>query len=177
MAATAYILGSGVAPYIDAIKVDFGDPTDITDAKLRDLLVKSIRRINIKIGTSFEYFAASSGIVPTPTEVEAELILLQAECLYAKRRYATAVSKGIKIKDGDTSIDTTGSFGGQSEVKNDVCKELDDLIMRYRMDSAGASTNGECIWHGNTYSEYDHDHGGYDYHTRTYKSPTDIQFI
>lgn len=174
MAATAYILGSGLAAYVDAVKTDFSEPTDISDAKIRDILVKSIRRINTKIGTSFAYYVASSGISPTPTEAQGELILLQAECLLAKRRYASSVSKGIRIKDGDTSIDTTGSFSGHSDLKNDICNELNDLIVQYKQDTYGAQDYGDVVWHGNTYTSFDHDHAGDDYHTREYDSPTDV---
>lgn len=172
--ATAFILGSGIQNYIDAVALDLGNPTDITNAQIRDLIVKAIRRVNWRIGTSFSYYSTASGIAPIPTETQGDIIILQAECLLSKRRYTSAVSKGISVKDGDTAIDSTSAFKGYDAVMKDVCGDLDRLINEYKLDQNGAETNGDCIWYGNTNTEYDCDHNGDQDVTRYYESPFDL---
>ncbi len=174
MSETAYILGSGISSYIDAFQTDFGNPTDITASQIKDLLVKSMRRVNRKIGTTFSYFAVASGFSPTPTETQGDIILLQAECLFAKRRYSAAVSKGISVRDGDTSINTTSSFAGHRDIQNSICDELNDAIAAYKETINGAENYGTCVWYGNSNIIADHDHNGDASHSDVhYDSPFD----
>ncbi len=171
--ATAFILGSGLANYIDAFQTDFADPTDITESQIRDLFVKAIRRVNRRIGGTFAYYAATSGISPTPTETQGDIILLQAECLFAKRRYSSAVSKGISVKDADTAIDTTSAFAGYREVQKSICDDLNDAIREYMLITAGAEVYGEVVWYANQNVIEEIDHNGDAYNERDWTSPFD----
>lgn len=171
--ATAYILGSGLATYVSAMKADFGSPSDIADTDYRDLLIKAIRRVNLRARTTFSYYSSTSGISPTPNEKQADLILAQAECLLAKRRYAVAVSKGISVKDGDTAIDSTAAFGGHRELVTDFCGDFNDLLKEYLLENSGSETYGELIWQGNTRIKERNDHDGDASFWRYYESPYD----
>jgi len=174
---TPFILGSGISTYIDAVQLDFGNPTDLSNEQTRDLLIKAIRRINWKLGTTFEYFQAASGIAPMPTEAEGDMIILQAECLLSKRRYASAVSKGISVKDGDTAINSTAAFGGHKEIMSDVCGELEDNIKKYLTKNKSAANYGTLICYDNSNIKTEEDHNGdTSTVTRYYDSPFDESY-
>lgn len=163
---TAFILGSGLQNYIDAVSDDLNPASTISNEQIAAIIVKSIRRINLKLETSFQYIVGSSGIVPTPSETLGAFIVMQAECLLAKMIRSTAISKGIRVRDGDSEIDTTAGFSGQNDLVNDICGELDKMISQYRAGLIGdndiASRYGQIIWYGNSkiIEELDHDGEG-----------------
>lgn len=176
--ATAFILGSGIANFITAVRADLGDDGSTltyTNAQLIEIIKKSIRDINMLIGTAFYYYPTPSGIAPLPTEAQGSLIIAYSECLIARRAQKAAVRKGIRVRSGEESIDTTAAFGGYSQMVKDDCDRFNKLFAKY-MDTAaggGAAEHGDLYWHGNQRIYEDEDHDGQESHTRWYDSPFD----
>lgn len=59
---------------------------------------------------------------PDPTEtstydpVAVALFSLKAACLLNMNQYQSAVGTGIRVRDGDSEVDTTGSFAGYKDI-------------------------------------------------------------
>jgi hypothetical protein len=103
------------------------------------------------------------------------LIMLKTECLLAKRAHFDAAGKAIRVRDGDTEIDTSVSFAGLSSLVNDPtgpCAEFDKSLEGY-CDYLHRTTEGDVtkyaslIWVGNTRSVERHSETGPDGRTRT----------
>lgn len=174
--ATAFVWGSGLSTYISAVRADIADdsasPT-YTDTQMINIFKKSMLELNLLIGTSFQYYPANSGIFPQPTSDQAALLIALTECKISKRARSSAVSKGIRVKSGEESIDTTAAFGGYKDLIADTCGYFKDLLIEYLRKNRNAATYGDLIWHGNQRIYEDHDHDGQADHTRYYNSPFD----
>lgn len=168
----------------ELVKLDIDEST-LTDGQLENILNKSLKWLNFKLrltGTSSELsYDESTGLIsPTPNSTIFSFIIMRMECLILKRRQASAIRTGIKVRDGDSQIDTTASFSGHKDVVRDVCGELDKCIERYLDDLAqgvfgdgGAANNGGLIWHGNQRILEDADHDGQAFQTRDFRNPFD----
>ncbi len=168
----------------ELVKIDLDEST-LTNPQLEKFLTKTLDWLNFKLrltGTSGElsYDGSAGEILPSPNSTIFSFIIMRMECLILKRRQASAVGTGIKVRDGDSQIDTTASFSGHRDVVRDVCGELDKCIERYLEDlaagvfgDAGAANNGGLIWHGNQRIIEDTDHDGQAFGTRDFRSPFD----
>ena len=144
----------------DQVKLDLGLTTEFTDSELTTFVIKAINRLNRRLeltGTDDELtFDTGTGtIVPTPNSTTQDFIVMQTECLLMKRDRRVAIGKGIRVKDGETEIDTTASFGGWDNAVNDICGELDDAIEKFIADEdkelyRSAFREARNIWYGNT---------------------------
>jgi len=135
---------------INDVVIDVGD--SITASGALSYVDKSIRRINRKLNLSGNSAVAinASGVITAPNDNVIDILALQIECLIVKTNQANTVSKGIKIKSGDDSVDTTASFGGYKAVVNSVCGELNKAINRYRYNASESDLvdSGKVIWYG-----------------------------
>lgn len=151
---------------IEDIKVDMGLDTEYTNDQYVRLLNKSLKRLNRKLlytGTTdaLSYSSSTKKVSPDPDNSIYDLIILQMECLISKERRRDAVGKGIRVKDGDTEIDTTASFAGHSAVVQDYCGELDQAVKEYKLYNIdGPEDNADIIWYGSRKIEADMDHDG-----------------
>lgn len=162
--------------------------TSFTDTQWAYLADKSVRRLNRKLRTEGENSQLSisgvdsSGVIVRSdsgsiSDSLADIVLLQVECLVAKNIRRSSVGKGIKVRDGDSEIDTTASFGGHNMVVSDACSELDSAIKEFLSNdpesTSDASTYGALITYDNSNIIVDADHNGDSGGTRDYSSPFD----
>jgi hypothetical protein len=171
---------------------DDGSVQNFSDIQITSMIAKGTIRLDTKLGNPTEasggfiaFVQATSGDIPVesggspaasgvftlpsgaelnglPTELF-NLVLLQTECMYAKRKYFDSVLKGIRVKDGDTEIDTTAGFSGYDALIGGagvgVCDELkaclEDFNKRIATDPA---VWGDIIWKGNTRRSQLHTH-------------------
>lgn len=169
----------------DQVKLDLGLTTEFTDSQLTTFVIKAINRLNRRLeltGTSSELsFDAGTGTIsPSPNSTMQDFIVMQTECLIIKRDRRVAIGKGIRVKDGETEIDTTASFGGWNDAVNDICEELNDAIEEFKEETDkdiyyAAYDSAENIWYGTRRICEDLDHAGQgDGHTRCTTSPYDL---
>ena len=162
---------SNVDNLVDQIKLNLGlADDDYTQAEYEMFVEKALNRINRRlrlIGTDNEMsFNTNTGLIdPDPDAAVYDLILMQIECMIVKRGRRIAIGKGIRVKDGETEIDTTAGFRGYNDLVNDICGELDDAIEDYLANGAGdggAYQYAENVWYGNRkiYADMDHDGEG-----------------
>ncbi len=137
------MLGSGIQPYIDTVRATLGpNSTDFTNEDLAAIVVYSANKINLKLSLSpaIGYIPAASGFSPEPSDDIACFIVMQSNCTTAKKSSAIALGKGIRVRDGDSEIDTSVGFGGLGAFQDAICDELDELIELYRSGGIGAET-------------------------------------
>ena len=144
----------------DQVKLDLGLTTEFTDAQLTTFVVKAINRLNRRLeltGTSSELsFDTGTGTIsPSPNSTMQDFLVMQTECLLMKRDRRVAIGKGIRVKDGETEIDTTASFAGWNDSVEDICGELDEAVEKFLDDEdktvyQTAFNDAKNIWYGNT---------------------------
>lgn len=166
----------------DSVKLDLGLTDEYTSAEYNSFIDKAVKRVNRRLcftGTSNRMtFNADTGLItPTPNDTVLDILILQIECFVVTLDRKTAVGKGIRVKDGETEIDTTASFGGFDDQVKAVCEELKDAVSDYlkKQDKESfsdvVSENAEVIWYGNTNIREDLLHSGQGSNTRYSTSP------
>ena len=165
---------------VESVKLDLSlGATDFTRDQYRRWIEKTIRTLNRRLKFTgdttkqLSYSRSTNAISPSPNNDIMDLIILQMECLVGYERYREAVGKGIKVKDGDTSIDTTASFRGHEAAAKLFCEKCDEAIKDYlRTEVDSPADHGAIVWYGNRKIEADMDHDGEgSYSTKTYVSP------
>jgi hypothetical protein len=163
---------------IEIIKTNMGLDTEYTQTEYETFISKALRRLNRRLfftgTTSVLSISSSTGsITPTPNDTIFDLIILQSECLISKNIRRQAVSKGIRVRDGDSEIDTTAGFSGHSDVVKDFCGELEDAIKDYLVNHDGAGQHGDMIGYADQEIYEVLDHNGDAYNERELSSPFD----
>jgi hypothetical protein len=174
-----------VAKLVADIMTDLGD-TEMTEDDVRDFVRKAVVRLNGKLaarGIDTQLSIDDECSIDFPADIFQALLVMQTECLIAKKDHFEAVSKGIRIRSGQDEVDTTAGFGGYGDVSTSICEELEDLLDAYQEQlekeesetEYGAIANyGQMVWYGNQrkYEEADHD-GQY---SEPRKHPFDSEF-
>ena len=166
-------------------EIDLGLSSDAyTDAQWNSLTERAVTRINRKLNLTDQdgelvlangtYTRSDAGEL---SDSVTDIVLLQVECILAKTLRRSAVSKGIRVKDGDSSIDTTAGFDGHAGVVDDICGELNQAIIDYKVQDpdgeAGAAAFGKLVTYDNSEIIIDVDHNGQTSRQRDYRSPFD----
>lgn len=68
------------------------------------------------IDYTFDFDTPNISPDPTLDKEAMALFSLKAACILNLNNYQTAVGTAIKVRDGDSQIDTTGSFGGYRDI-------------------------------------------------------------
>lgn len=104
---------------------DFGVPQKNTDAYLETALVAAGLMVSRDLAPYFDaYTFGVSGRMITPDPYDAgdlaaqALFPLKAACILNMGDFQKALGQGIKVRDGDTAIDTSVSFGGYKDIIN-----------------------------------------------------------
>lgn len=174
--------GSGLTSLIiTSLRTDLGDDgttQSFTDDQYKIFIGKASSYLNMRLynvdgsGVSIPVYNWSSGTATFGnvfSDTMFSLLLMSVECMIQKRRYITSISKGIKVQDGDTSIDTSVSFGGHNQLlghpKFGVCTQVEKLIDELNRSTGGPENYGNMIWKGNmrNYQEHDHSDGTFNF--------------
>src|SRR5688572_18930057 len=116
---------------------DTTDPFKFEDSKIQDAILVSalLVRNEYPFKTSYTLDLTSQEILPDPTEPESydpdamALWTLKAACMLYTNLYQSAISTGIKVRDGDSEVDTTGGLKGYADIlKNGPCSAYKELL-------------------------------------------------
>ena len=154
-------IGNDITNLIRFIRLDTGDDGSTqtyTDAQLVGIVQKATIRVDNDIGAGLtqavsggfvQFEQATSGNTFLPSGVFGlpegsftgnlpdgllNLIMLKSECMLAKRTYFDSAGKAIRVRDGDTEIDTSVGFGGLEGLttgKGGPCAEYDVALVNY----------------------------------------------
>jgi len=169
---------------ISQIKIDLGlKDSDFTDEQFAIFIIKALNKINLRLclsGSETLKLNEFGNIVPKINEGGQELILLAIECLIQQRKRIISVGKGIRVRDGDSEIDTTAGFAGQKDLVTNICGDFDKAIVHILytgcsiIDGKASNVAGDMVWYGNSriFANMDHDGDG-NGETRDFSSPFD----
>jgi len=189
-------IGNDITNMIRFIRVDIGDDGSsetYTDTQIVNMIAKVTPRVDTRIGhsltvptsggyvqfeqaTSGSTFLASGTFTLPSGSAESGLpdeffnvIVLGVECQFAKRGYfdsAGIPGKALRVRDGDTEIDTSVGLGGARglvESEGGPCAEFNDaierLIRKLQDEFGGDITDyAQAIWKGNIKRFESHTH-------------------
>jgi len=130
---------------------DFNAPQTNVDTYLQRVLVAAGIFVNSQIELPEDYIYDISAVTITPDPLVSEdaiseaLIPLKAACIINQGDFQKAIGQGIKVRDGDTAIDTSVGFRGYKDILElGPCAAYDKLLwdlQRINADSVGASLN------------------------------------
>lgn len=133
---------------------DLGVTTTYTDERLQSALATAAVIVYEEAPKYQEYTfdLTNDTISPDPTDsnnfdgVFTSLVVLKAACLINIGQFQSAVGAGIYVKDGSSTVDTTQSFDGYSDIiKNGPCKSYKDLLSKLNSNAIG-SRGKAVIW-------------------------------
>lgn len=180
---TTALTGSFIAQtvIVSQIKVDIAfEAGEMTDDELDILIQKSIDRLNLKLklqGTNREmsYSSSTGAITPTPTSSLTALIVMQGECLIAKRRQASGAKSGLRMQQDSDFVDTTRGLTSQKDLSQTICDELRGCIADYLRGVDGAAEYGDLVWQGNSRAFEDAEFDGDGFVEKDFRSPFDAK--
>ncbi len=120
---------------------DTGATQTYTDAKIQQAIVVAglISAQEYSYSNSYTFDIDNIEITPDPTNsstldsVAMALFSLKAACLFNINSYQSAASAGIRVKDGDSEVDTTSGYGGwKSIIQNGPCLSYKQLLEERR---------------------------------------------
>lgn len=124
---------------------DLAEPYKHSDEYLRRVVVCAGILVRKDIELPFDYVLdmANSTITPDPVDsadsVTMALLPLKAACIINQAQYLSAVGQAIKVRDGDSQIDTSVSFKGyQDIIKLGPCATYAKLKWELQACSAAA---------------------------------------
>jgi hypothetical protein len=103
---------------------DLGEPQKYADSYLQRVIVCAgvLVRKDIELPHSYTFDVAVAEITPDPVLIQDEttmaLLPLKTACIINQGAYITAVGQGIRVRDGDSAIDTSVGFGGYKDIIN-----------------------------------------------------------
>ena len=194
--------GNDITNMIRFIRMDIGDDGSTqtyTDAQLMTMVAKATTRVDSDIGlglpvpTSGGYISfvqatsgstfLASGTFNLPSGAETNglpdtlfnLVTLKSECLIAKRAHFDAAGKAIRVRDGDTEIDTSVGFGGLRDLTSGAggpCAEYEKMLanyLKYLQDVLGndVTNYAAIIWKGSVRKSASHVEAGVDGEQKT----------
>jgi hypothetical protein len=142
---------------ISDLRVDIGDdgtPQRLTDSQYIAIIAKAARRLNreLSLSNGEAIVVDASGDITSsdPDSRYYDLVLLQAECMIAKREFNTELAgggAGIYVNDGEQTLDNRNAAQARTSFfnsENSPCEELKEAIDEYKLDRS--ADFGKCIW-------------------------------
>jgi len=125
--------------------INDSDAADFSDDKIQESIVIAglLAQQDFDFTTTYTFDLESTDISPDPAASSTfdssaiTLFCLRASCLLSANKYQNVIGDAIRVRDGDSEIDTTRNLQAQSEIfKVGPCKMYDDLLQKKRMDKS-----------------------------------------
>jgi hypothetical protein len=101
---------------------DINTPQTYTDEYIKRVLITAGIMVDADITFAYDYTYDISALTISPDPVTNEdsvfmaLIPLKAACIFTQGEFKQALGQGIKVRDGDSAIDTSVSFRGYRDI-------------------------------------------------------------
>lgn len=129
---------------------DLNAPQKNTDPYLQQVLVTSAILVESEMDFALAYIYDVSAITIVPDPVTAKdiifqsLIPLKAACIVNQGQFQTALGQGIKVRDGDSAIDTTVGFRGYRDILTlGPCQVYEQL--KWKIQSTQVASIGSAV--------------------------------
>jgi len=126
---------------------DIDLPQTYTDTYLQRVLITAGFLVDAEFPFSYDYTYDISALTISPDPVTNQdsafvaLVPLKAACILNQGEFKKALAQGIKVKDGDSAIDTSVSFGGYSDIlKLGPCASYEKL--KWSLLASGEAVGG-----------------------------------
>lgn len=113
---------------------DVVEPQTYTDTYIKRVLITAgiIVDADIPFGTAYAYDISLLTIAPDPVGLNdsafMSLVPLKTACILTVGEFRSALGQGIKVRDGDSAIDTSVSFKGYRDILElGPCKSYEKL--------------------------------------------------
>jgi hypothetical protein len=148
-------------PMVRLLIADTSDVQRYDDDRIAQALVTAglIVSQEIDLDADYVFDLTTPDIIPDPTVINDNAAIalfgLKAACLFSMNDYQKAVGAGIRVRDGDSEVDTTGRFKGYSDIINigpcaSYTKLLQNLLVKNSMGVGGAVmspySSGTVTW-------------------------------
>jgi hypothetical protein len=108
--------------------------------------------VNSEIDLVNDYIFDISDVTITPDPVDIgditvqALLPLKAACILNQSQFQTALTQGIRVRDGDSAIDTSVGFGGYKDIiMLGPCKSYDQLKWQIQSENSSANIAGAVL--------------------------------
>ncbi len=129
---------------------DAASPQTYTDEYLMRVLITAGIMVDAEIPFSYDYAYSISDLTITPDPAINEdsifmaLVPLKAACILTQGEFKQALGQGIKVRDGDSAIDTSVSFRGYRDILElGPCAAYEKL--RWSLLASGAIAGGAGV--------------------------------
>ena len=128
---------------------DLGGSNEFDESRIRESIVVAGIIVSQEYSFDHDYTFDLDSVDISPDPVSKNdnaavaLISLRSACMLDTNKYQSAVKNGVRIREGDSQIDTTGSFQGYRDIlQSGPCgsykKLLSDLSHKKSMSLGGA---------------------------------------
>lgn len=129
---------------------DFGTPQTYTDEYLSRVIVTAGILTDSEMEFTYDYVYDVSNITISPDPVTSldtrfqALVPLKAACIITQGEFKQALGQGIKVRDGDSAIDTSVSFRGYKDILElGPCKSYEKL--KWTLLASSAYSGGAVL--------------------------------
>jgi len=129
---------------------DIATPQTYTDGYLERVLITAGIMVDAEFPFSYDYTYDISALMISPDPVISEdnifmaLVPLKAACILTQGEFKQALGQGIKVRDGDSAIDTSVSFRGYRDILEiGPCAAYEKL--KWSLLASGAASGGGRI--------------------------------
>lgn len=131
---------------------DLNSPQKYTDSYLQRVIIAAaiLVRNDIELPYSYSLDIANLTIAPDPVSnqdtISQALFPLKAACIINQGDFQKALGQGIKVRDGDSSIDTSVSFRGYRDILQfGPCAAYENLRWKIQASSSSVNSGGAVI--------------------------------
>ena len=129
---------------------DYAAPQKYDDTYLQRLLVCAGVLVKKELELPYDYAFDIANVTITPDPITVgdavlqALLPLKAACIINTNQYVAAIGQGIRVRDGDSAIDTSVSFGGYRDIlRLGPCETY--RLLKWQLQAAAASVMGGAV--------------------------------
>jgi hypothetical protein len=126
---------------------DISEPQTYTDTYLKRVLVTAGVIVDSEFPFNYDYTYSINDVTISPDPVTSDdlffmaLVPLKAACIITQGEFKQALGQGIKVRDGDSAIDTSVSFRGYRDILEfGPCAAYEKL--KWSLLASGESSSG-----------------------------------
>jgi len=126
---------------------DIDTPQTYTDAYIQRVLITAGIMVDAEVAFDYTYTYDIEDLTISPDPVTSEdqvfmaMIPLKAACILNQGEFKKALGQGIKVRDGDSMIDTSVSFRGYRDILElGPCAAYEKL--KWSLEAAGVLSGG-----------------------------------
>jgi len=130
---------------------DIDAPQTYVDQYIERVIITAAIMVNAEVSFNYNYSYSISDLTinPDPTTNEDNIFMalvpLKAACILTESEFKQALGQGIKVRDGDSAIDTSVSFRGYRDIlEMGPCKAYQ--LLKWSLLAANSNNVGKVVF-------------------------------